>query len=98
MTRPARRETEVIWELRQAWGIRRKVRLTLASGCLLRTIVGTVDSVAATGAFVVCDGWHIPTDRIEAIGRPTFNDERAYEKKVRSKEILYAINPTADAA
>lgn len=87
-----------MWELRTAWAQRRDVRLTLTASCMIRTVVGTVDRVAATGAFVVVDGWHVPVSHIEAIGKPTFNDREAYQRKMRSAEVVRALNPEAEAA
>lgn len=90
-------EQSVAWELRKSWATLVDVRLTLQPGCLLRTIVGKVEAVAATGAFVVVDGWHIPCVFVDAIGKPTHTDRDAYAKEMRSERIRRALNPATEA-
>jgi hypothetical protein len=57
----ARQEQTVAWELRGAWISRKPVILTLTERCMIRRLEGRVEYVAVTGAFVLIDGWHIPT-------------------------------------
>ena len=78
-----RPEAMLAWELRGVWAKAGEVRLTLAPGCHLPTIVGRVQQVAVTGAFVVVDGWHMPMDRVLAIGKPTVADRDEYEEGKR---------------
>jgi hypothetical protein len=96
--RPALREESTAWDLRTYWANRQAVRLTLTPECLLRTIVGTVDKVSATGAFVEVDGWHIPTACVDAIGKPTYDDKEAYKRQMEAPHIQQALNPQAERA
>jgi hypothetical protein len=59
------------WELRGAWANRKRVALSLSERCVISRLEGLVDRVAVTGAFVVIDGWHVPTEEILAIHKPT---------------------------
>jgi hypothetical protein len=83
MSTLARPECETVWELRGIWARAGTVRLTLAEGCVLRTIVGRIDHVAVTGAFVVVDGWHIPLHVVLAVGKPTRQDRDEYRRALR---------------
>jgi hypothetical protein len=70
MTGIARPADRIVWELRGAWARARVVRLTLAERCMVERVIGRVERIAVTGAFVVVDGWHIPADDILAVGFP----------------------------
>jgi hypothetical protein len=56
------------WELRYAWAVGKRVSLSLASG--LR-IEGHVTTVAATSAFVVVSGCHVPLAQVLAVHNPS---------------------------
>jgi hypothetical protein len=71
------------WELRAAWAKQRTVRLSLDDRCVIRRVLGRVERVAASGAFVVVDGWHVPIDAILAVGHPLEDDVEAYEDEKR---------------
>lgn len=73
-----RPEVAIAWELRGAWASGRPVRLTLSERCVLRTVIGRVERVAATGAFAVVDGWHVPLEDVMAVGKPTVQDRDEY--------------------
>lgn len=62
----------ITWELRAKWAKRQEVVLTLSDRCNPQRIEGLVDRVAASGAFVVVDGWHVPTDEILGVHQPHF--------------------------
>lgn len=65
-----REESAIAWELRSAWAVHRRVVLTLSPRCVIDRVEGLVEQVAVTGAFVVLDGWHIPTIDVLAVHRP----------------------------
>lgn len=69
---PARDRQAILWELRAAWASRKVVVLSLSPRCVVRRVEGTVDRVAATGAYVIADGWHIPEEDILAVHKPHF--------------------------
>jgi hypothetical protein len=66
-TRP---ETAKAWELRGAWASQRRVVVMLTPRCVIDRVEGLVERVAVTGAFVVIDGWHIPTEDILTVLKP----------------------------
>jgi hypothetical protein len=61
----------MVWELRAAWGAGWRVALTLDERCVVDRLEGTVDHVSATGAWVEVAGWHVPTDAVLAVHRPS---------------------------
>lgn len=75
-----------MWELRGAWASRRRVRLSLTDRCVVPRVIGRVTRVATSGAFVVCDGWHVPVGAILAVGVPTLEDVEAYENEKAAAE------------
>lgn len=81
MTGLERPVAAIVWDLRAYWGQGRAVRLSLTEKCLVRTVIGRVRSMAVTGAFVVVDGWQVPTDEILAVGRPTVEEEQSYRQE-----------------
>lgn len=42
---------------------------------MIRRVEGLIERVAVTGAFVVIEGWHIPTVEILGILKPHFSQE-----------------------
>ena len=58
------------WELRGAWALGRRVSVTLEDADSQR-LEGVVRSVAATGAYAVIAGTHVPLDRVLAVHRPS---------------------------
>lgn len=74
----ARPTDALVWELRGAWASRRIVRLTLTERCLVRKVVGRVQRVAVTGAFVDVDGWQVPAEDILSVGYPTVVEREEY--------------------
>jgi hypothetical protein len=84
-------EQNTAWDLRAAWANNTRVRVTLSEACMLKTIVGKVSRVAVTGAFVVIDGWHIPTDQVRGIGKPTNEDSDAYAQALRQPHVQEAL-------
>jgi hypothetical protein len=74
LERPA---DSITWELRGKWARQEAVVLTLSEHCNPRRLEGLVDHVATTGAFVVVDGWHVPTEHVLAVHRPHFTQREA---------------------
>lgn len=66
----------ISWELRAKWASREEVVLSLSERCDPRRLEGTVDRVAPSGAFVVCDGWHIPIEDVLGVHRPHYTQTR----------------------
>ena len=70
--------SSVAWELRSSWASGRRVALTLDGD--ERRVEGHVRSVAATGAFAVVAGLHVPLESVLAVhwpsrlGDSTFDD------------------------
>jgi hypothetical protein len=62
----------ITWELRAKWATRQPVVLSLSERCKPRRLEGLVNRVAPSGAFVVVDGWHVPTEDILAVHLPHF--------------------------
>lgn len=62
----------ITWELRAKWATRTPVVLSLSERCVPRRLEGLVDKVAPSGAFVICDGVHVPTGDILAVHLPHF--------------------------
>lgn len=81
-----RAESDVCWELRVCWVQRRRVRLTLTDRCVVPRVIGRVTRVAPSGAFAVCDGWHIPVGEILAIGHPVLEEVEAYANERAAAE------------
>lgn len=75
--------SRVVWELRARWADRRTVRLSLSERSVVSCVIGRVQRVATTGAFVVVDGWHVPVDDILAVGDPLEAEVEAYEQEKR---------------
>lgn len=69
----------IAWELRAAWARtpRPIVVLSLSEHCTPRRLTGRIDRVAATDAFIVIDGWHVPLDEVLAVHRPHHTQEAA---------------------
>lgn len=72
-----RREQQTAWELRGAWASGRRVVLTLSDRCQVRRVEGVVSYVSTTGAFVVAQGWHIPTAEILGVAAPHHSQRAA---------------------
>ncbi len=69
---PLVRPTNAIaWELRTAWAQNLRVSLSLDERCQPRRLEGKLTRVAPTGAFAVIAGFHVPTDAILAVHRPS---------------------------
>jgi hypothetical protein len=66
-----RPEESVSWELRGAWSARKRVALSLDGRCHPRRLEGLVQRVAATGAFVEIEDFHVPVDAILAVHSPS---------------------------
>jgi hypothetical protein len=74
---PERPTSSITWELRAKWARRQEVVLTLSERCEPRRLEGLVTRVAPSGAFVVCDGWHVPTEEILAVHLPHYSQSAA---------------------
>lgn len=74
MSATVRPASAVAWELRGAWATGRRVSLSPSERCAVRLVVGSVEQVAATGAFAVVDGWHVPLDEVLAVHKPKVDD------------------------
>lgn len=61
----------ITWDLRGAWAKRKRVALSLDERCTPRRLEGTIQRIATTGAFVVIEGFHVPTDAILAVHNPS---------------------------
>jgi hypothetical protein len=72
---PERPEQATAWELRGAWAAHRRVVVTLSDRCVVQRVEGLIEAVAVTGAFVVIDGWHIPTADVTGVHRPHYTQE-----------------------
>lgn len=83
----------LVWELRAAWASGRRVALSLDPRCKPERIEGWIDRVAASGAFVIAAGWHVPTERILAIHHPsrlgdsTIEDGERWNGRARRVEV-----------
>lgn len=88
-------EQNTAWDLRSAWGTRHSVRLTMSDRCMIRTIVGRVTRVSVTGAFAIIDGWHIPCDEVQGIGKPTLEDHALYQREVRGLQAAHGLEAAA---
>jgi hypothetical protein len=62
--------SSIAWELRSAWALGRRISVTVEAGDDAR-LEGTVRAVAATGAFAVIGGQHVPLERVLAVHRPS---------------------------
>lgn len=60
----------VAWELRAAWAAGRRVSVTLER-CDVERVEGHVQRVAATDAYIVITGRHIPLERVLAVHLPS---------------------------
>ncbi len=67
LTRPV---AAIAWELRSAWATGRRVSLSLEQRAGDR-LEGHVQRVAATGAFVVLAGVHVPLEAVLAVHHPS---------------------------
>jgi hypothetical protein len=61
----------VAWDLRTAWATGRRVALTLNEHATTSRLEGHVQSVAATDAYAVLGGLHVPLTAILAVHRPS---------------------------
>lgn len=77
MTGLERSERATAWELRTAWASGRRVVLTLSERCIVRRVEGRVERVAVTGAFVLINGWHVPTVEILGVAQPHHSQRAA---------------------
>lgn len=79
MSRDLRRpESALAWDFRGYWAKQTTVTVTMSDRCIARTVVGTVQTVAATGAFAVVDGWHLPMSDVLRVDRATVADREDY--------------------
>jgi hypothetical protein len=62
--------SSIAWELRSAWALGRRISVTIEAGDDGR-LEGTVRAVAATGAFALIAGQHVPLERVLAVHRPS---------------------------
>lgn len=79
-------EAAVVRECRDAWLRGREVRLSLTDRCVVRTVIGRIKMVAITGAFVVCDGWHVPAMDVLSVGHPTLEEREDYRRQLQDAE------------
>lgn len=84
MTDLERGELRLVWEARKLWAQRRKVRVTMDGRAVVTPIVGLIERVSVTGAFIVVDGWHVPMYAVKAFGKPTVADIEAYVDALRA--------------
>jgi hypothetical protein len=61
--------SSIAWELRSAWALGRRISVTIEAD--EPRLEGVVRSVAATGAYVVVAGTHVPLERVLAVHRPS---------------------------
>ena len=61
----------VMWELRRAWATGRRVSLTLNGYGGRTRVEGVVRRVAATDAYAVVQGMHVPGEAILAVHWPS---------------------------
>jgi nucleoside 2-deoxyribosyltransferase len=78
-----RPEQSTAWELCTAWAKGRPVVLTLSDRCMVQRIEGVVSRVAVTGAFVVIEGWHVPTVEILSIASPHYSQKNVIAEASR---------------
>lgn len=75
----------IAWELRGAWATGRRVSLSLEQRAGGR-LEGHVHRVAATGAFVVVSGVHVPLDDVLAVHHPSrLGDSTAAAERWRGR-------------
>jgi hypothetical protein len=60
----------IVWELRSAWAVGRRIAVSLERADIDR-IEGHVQRVAATGATVTIAGLLVPLDRVLAVHQPS---------------------------
>lgn len=65
----ARLDASIGWDLRTAMALQRPITLTLSERAVRRRVRGLVTSVAATDAFAVVDGWHVPLEDVWGVHR-----------------------------
>lgn len=70
-----RDEQAIIFELRTVWAKQLPVVLILTKRCQIRRIEGKVERVAATGAYVIVAGWHVPREDILNVLRPHYTQK-----------------------
>lgn len=75
MTRLARSEQGIAWDLRARWAAHKPVVLTLSDRCMVKRVEGIIEYVAVTGAFVIVDGWHIPCVDVLGVTAPHFSQK-----------------------
>ena len=73
----ARQEQTTAWELRGAWIESKPVVLTLTERCMIRRLEGLIEYVSVTGAYVMIDGWHVPTVDILGVLKPHHSQQLA---------------------
>ncbi|MET0601853.1 MAG: hypothetical protein ABW167_07675 [Baekduia sp.] len=74
--------TKIIYELRGLWARAKPVALVLTDRCLVQVVKGPLKRIAPTGAFVVVEGWEIPTDEILSVTVPTRADLEAHQQAI----------------
>jgi hypothetical protein len=62
--------SSIVWELRSAWALGRRISVTVEAGDDGR-LEGTVRAVAATNAYAIVGGQHVPLERVLAVHRPS---------------------------
>lgn len=77
-------EQRLVWEARKLWAKRGDVRVTIDRTAIVSPIVGTIERVSVTGAFIVVDGWHVPMYAVKAFGKPTYGDREDYLERVKA--------------
>lgn len=77
-------EASRAWQMRGHWAKQDVVAVTLTDRCLLRTVVGRVSCVAATGAYAVIDGWSLPMVDVLRVVRATVEDRDRYAAAVEA--------------
>lgn len=60
----------IAWELRAAWALGRRISVTIEDSDDAR-LEGTVRAVAASGAYAIVGGRHVPLERVLAVHRPS---------------------------
>jgi hypothetical protein len=70
MTVLVRPLSSIAWELRTAWALGRRISVSIEDADDAR-LEGVVRTVAATDAYAIVGGRHVPLERILAVHRPS---------------------------
>ena len=70
----------LLWEARGAWASGRRVAASLMLEGHVERLEGHVSRVAATGAFVVLAGTHVPTGVLLAVHHPSRLGDSTYRE------------------